>query len=127
MYRNGYRTPDGKFASPTSSMPRSGKAAEESVWNNIEQKPGWSVTRGEVNVRGNGGQLRKYDGVATSPSGNVIGIETKSGGANRDPAQRSFDTWLNSSNANTANGVGASKGISVQRSILTKPESHNDD
>ena len=62
-WRNGYRTADGKFASPLGPE-RSGAAAEQSVWDAVRQKPGWSVVEGRVTVRNAAGDLRVYDGAA---------------------------------------------------------------
>lgn len=119
VFNNGWRTADGKFASPLGSG-RAGGSAEAAVWDAVEAKQGWSVVRGNVAVRDASGQLRYYDGAAISPRGRVIGLETKSGTAVLTPEQRLFDSTLNSSPSNVATGVGQSKGITVQRSILTR-------
>lgn len=119
VWNNGWRTADGKFASPAGTG-RAGGSAEAAVWDAIEAKPGWNVIRGHVAVRDASGQLRYYDGVAISPRGRVIGLETKSGTAIRTPKQREFDSTLNSSPSNVARGVGQSKGITVQRSTLIR-------
>ena len=118
-WNNGWRTADGKFASPQGAD-RSGRAAETAVWDAIEAKPGWQVIRGQVSVRNSTGQLRKYDGAAVSPNGRVIGLEVKSGSANRTPAQSAFDNSLNSSGQDTVPGVGTSSGLQVTRSILIR-------
>lgn len=110
---------DGKFASPLGAG-RAGASAETQVWDAIEAKPGWSVDRGPVAVRDASGQLRYYDGVATSPNGYVIGLEVKSGNATRTAAQRTFDTTLNSNPSNVATGVGQSVGTTVQRSTVIR-------
>ena len=75
------------------------------------------MIEGRVSVRNAAGQLRVYDGVAISPTGRVIGLETKSGGARRTGAQAMFDTRLNASRHNTAVGVGQNAGIIVQRAL----------
>jgi hypothetical protein len=49
-WNNGWRTANGKFASPNGAG-RSGAAAEQSVWDAVNQKPGWSVIEGQVGVR----------------------------------------------------------------------------
>jgi hypothetical protein len=116
-YKNGYKTADGKFASPTGTMPQPGATGEQNVWNSIKQKPGWSVTGGRVHVQDALGNERVYDGVAHSPSGFNIGLEIKSGKAVKTPAQRTFDSNLNSSQANTAVGTGQNKGLVVNRSL----------
>ncbi len=120
VLNNGWRTLDGKFASPLSSV-RPGGSAEVGVWDAIAAKPGWSVRSGNVAVRDASGQLRYYDGIAISPRYRVIGLEVKSGSASRTAAQRLFDTTLNSSPSNVATGVGKSAGTTVQRSILIRP------
>src|SRR5690606_8466828 len=78
IWNNGWRTLDGKFASPLSSA-RPGGGAEVRVWDAIAAKPGWSVRTGNVAVRDASGQLRYYDGLAISPRYKVIGLEVKSG------------------------------------------------
>lgn len=118
-WNNGWRTADGKFASPIGSG-RAGSSGETAVWDAIETKQGWSAIRGQVAVRDASGQLRYYDGAAITPRGRVIGLETKSGAATRTPAQRLFDSTLNANPFNVATGVGQGRGISVQRSILIR-------
>ena len=81
-WNNGWRTADGKFASPNGTG-RGGAAAEQSVWDAVKQKPGWNVIEGQVGVRNASGQLRYYDGAAVSPRGRVIGLEVKSGSATK--------------------------------------------
>lgn len=107
-WNNGWRTADGKFASPNGAG-RSGAAAEQSVWAAVSQKPGWSVIQGNVGVKNASGQLRYYDGVAVSPRGRVIGLEVKSGSAVKTPAQRIFDSGVNT--YNPAVGVGRHAGL----------------
>lgn len=119
VFNNGWRTADGKFASPLGNG-RAGATAETVVWDAIDAKSGWGVVRGQVAVRDASGQLRYYDGAAISPRGRVIGLETKSGSAVRTSEQRLFDSTLNSNFSNVARGVGQSKGITVQRSILIR-------
>lgn len=118
-WKNGWRTADGKFASPQGTV-RSGASAESAVWDAVEAKPGWQVIRGEVSVRDAAGQLRKYDGAAISPGGRTIGLEVKSGTATRTPAQRSFDQALNASGVNTLPTVGQNAGQQVRRTIVIR-------
>ncbi|WP_404395812.1 SpvB/TcaC N-terminal domain-containing protein [Pseudoalteromonas phenolica] len=113
-WKNGWRTADGKFASPNGPG-TPGAAAEQAVWDAVKQKPGWNVIEGRVSVRNANGQLRVYDGAAVSPRGRVIGLEVKSGSATKTAAQRSFDSGVNTSNP--AVGVGQSSGINVGRSL----------
>jgi hypothetical protein len=115
VWNNGWRTLDGKFASPLGAG-RSGAAAEQAVWDAISQKPGWSVIEGRVSVRNAAGDLRVYDGAAVSPRGRVIGLEVKSGSATRTGAQSAFDAGVNT--FNPAVGVGQNSGLQVGRSIL---------
>lgn len=121
IWNNGWRTADGKFASPLGAGPPGG-SAEVGVWDAIAAKPGWSVRTGNVAVRDASGQLRYYDGLAISPHRRFIGLEVKSGDASRTAAQRLFDTTLNSNPGNVATGVGQSAGTTVQRSILIMPD-----
>jgi RHS repeat-associated protein len=120
VQNNGWRTADGKFASPQGPE-RAGKNAEESVWNGVAAKEGWTVTRGNVGVRDASGQLRYYDGAATSPRGRTVGIEVKSGTATQTPSQKAFDAALNSNPANQAHGVGRHTGVTVSRSTVIRP------
>ena len=73
-FNNGWRTADGRFASPQGPG-APGAAAEESVWNAVAAKPGWQVIEGRVSVRNAAGDLRVYDGIAISPRGRAIGLE----------------------------------------------------
>lgn len=104
-------------------MPKSGgevipgSIAEQTTWNAIKNKPGWRVIEGRVSARDATGQLRVYDGVAISPQGRVIGLEVKSGTASKTAAQRAFDTRLNSTRTNTAQGVGEHSDLVIERSI----------
>jgi RHS repeat-associated protein len=117
-WNNGWRTSDGKFASPCGAG-RSGEEAEESVWDAVAQKPGWRIVRGRVYVRDPDGVVRVYDGVAISPRGRAIGLEVKSGNARRTASQREFDRRLNSEPANTAVPVGQHRDVvpPVKRAI----------
>ncbi|MEY9862015.1 RHS repeat-associated protein [Catenulispora sp. GAS73] len=87
---------------------RVGAAAEAQVWDSLERQ-GMNVIRRPVAVRGNGDQLRIFDGAIDLGNGRVIGIEVKSGGASLTADQRAFDTWLNTS-GDAASGVGLSSG-----------------
>jgi RHS repeat-associated protein len=117
VYKNGWRDLKGCFVSPRGAG-RPGVAAETAVWDAIVKKRGWSVRRGNVAVRNSSGQLRYYDGAAISPSGRVIGLEVKSGGATRNGAQRTFDAGVNA--GDIAFGVGRSEGTDVVRSLLIR-------
>jgi len=87
------------------------------TWDAIANKPGWTVTKGRIYVTDSTGQVRVYDGYATTPGGRNIGIEVKSGAGRKTPAQRAFDERLNSSPNNTATGIGKHKDITIDRSI----------
>jgi hypothetical protein len=110
----------GRFLPKVGGELRPGSLAEQATFNAVRQKPGWSVVDRPVSVRDATGQLRVYDGAAISPSGRVIGLETKSGTGRLTPAQRAFDTRLNSSSSSTAQGVGQSAEIIIQRSIQVR-------
>jgi hypothetical protein len=107
----------GQFAQKTGGEVAPGSLAERATLDAIEAKPGWTVTRGRVYATDATGQVRVYDGVATSPSGRVIGIETKSGTGRLTSEQRAFDTRLNSSRHNTATGIGQYENIEILRAI----------
>jgi len=107
----------GQFAPKAGSEVVPGSIAESVTWDAIRAKPGWRVTTGRVYATDATGQIRVYDGVATSPSGRVIGIETKSGTGRLTPEQRAFDTRLNSSRDNTATGIGQYNNLEIQRAI----------
>jgi hypothetical protein len=89
---------------------RVGASAEVNVWDHLETE-GHTVVRGAVAVRGNGGQLRYYDGAIDLGGGNYLGIEVKSGGASRTAEQSSFDNWVG--RGNVASGVGQSHGFNI--------------
>jgi hypothetical protein len=78
------------------------------------------VTRGRVHVKDANGNIRVYDGMATSPRNHNIGLEIKSGNAKRTPSQRDFDSWLNSSPVHVATGFGQVAGQQISRSILIR-------
>jgi hypothetical protein len=112
----------GRFLPKNPGELRPGSLAEQATFDAVARKPGWTVIREPVHVRDATGQLRVYDGAAISPSGRIIGLETKSGTGRLTPAQRAFDTRLNSSKASTAQGVGQSseflgKPIIIERAI----------
>lgn len=92
-WNSGWRTADGKFASPSRAV-RSGAAAEQSVWGAVAQKLGRSVIEGQVGVRNASGQLRYDDGAAVSPRGIIIGLEVKSGSATKTPTQCAFGSGV---------------------------------
>ena len=117
VWNNGWRTADGKFASPLGAG-RAGAAAEQSAWDAIAAKPGWQVQTGPVSVRDAAGQLRVYDGAARPPGKDYwIGLEVKSGSSPYNGTQRAFDSALNASGPATASGVGQSSGIQVRRAL----------
>ena len=111
-WNNGWRTPDGKFASPKGTE-RAGGQAEEEVWDAISKKEGWGVRRGRIYTKDSTGQVRVYDGAAITPDGKYIGLEVKSG-----KAQREFDNRI--SRSNPAIGVGQSEGITISHSITIR-------
>ena len=98
-----------------------GSLAEQAVWDAIAKKPGWSVAKQRVYVTDHTGQVRVYDGAATSPSGRNIGIEVKSGSAMRDIYQRQFDLRLNSSSIRGPNGIGRYECWMIRRAIEVHP------
>ena len=119
VWKNGWRTLDGLWASPQGrGLP--GAAAEKAVWEAIlkyKGSQGWQVITGRVSVRDDTGQLRVYDGVAIAPSGRVVGLEVKSGTAQKNRAQREFDARLNERRENVATSVGRRSGLEVNRAV----------
>ena len=116
-WNNGWRTPNGKFASPKGSE-RAGGQAEEKVWDVISKKDGWGVRKGRIYTKDNTGQVRVYDGAAITPDEEYIGLEVKSGKAQKTKAQREFDNRI--SKSNPAIGVGQSEGITITHSITIR-------
>ena len=116
-WNNGWRTKDGKFASPRGSQ-RAGEQAEKEVWDAIAQKKGWKVERGRIYTKDSTGQVRVYDGMATDPKGRQIGLEVKSGSARKTKAQREIDKRV--SKSNPAKGIGRSKGIEIGHVITIR-------
>ena len=116
-WNNGWRTSDGKFASPKGGQ-KSGAWAEQDVWDTVKQKDGWGVVEGRVYTKDSTGQIRVYDGLAVTPSGKYIGLEVKSGNAKKTKAQREFDNRIGKSNP--AVGVGKSDGISITHVVTIR-------
>ena len=80
---------------PSAEAGRAGGEAVERVRRAIAGKPGWEIAGEEITVRNAAGKARRYDLVARSPSGRLVGIEIKSGKAIRTLSQRLFDQALN--------------------------------
>mgnify|MGYP006290344901 CR=1 FL=1 len=118
-WNNGWRTPDGRFASPQGPG-RAGAAAESTVWDAVEAKSGWSIRRGPVAVRDASGQLRVFDGAAISPKGRAIGLEVKSGTSPYRGSQRAFGSVLNSSGADSLQGLGNNRDLWIRRALGTR-------
>ena len=116
-WNNGWRTEDGKFASPQGNQ-KAGAWAEEEVWDAIAEKEGWTVNRGRVYTKDSTGQVRVYDGMAIDPKGRNIGIEVKSGSAQKTRAQREFDNRI--SKDNPAKGIGKYKDIEIGYTITIR-------
>lgn len=95
---------------------RAGERAEEAVWDAIDAKPGWTANRGRVTVRDASGRARVCDGMARSPLGRIIGLETKSGTARRNAWQRTFDRGV--SKNSPAIAVGRYAGDKIRRVLL---------
>jgi RHS repeat-associated protein len=107
----------GRFAPKVGGEVAPGSIAESATWDAIANKPGWTVTPGRIYVRDATGQVRVYDGYATSPSGRNIGLEVKSGTGKLRPEQRAFDTRLNSNRFNKATGIGQHRGLEIDRAV----------
>lgn len=76
-WNNGWRTSDGKFASPQGNQ-KAGAWAEQDAWDSIKQEEDWEVVQGRIFTKDCTGQIRVYDEVAVTPSGKNIGVEVKS-------------------------------------------------
>jgi hypothetical protein len=87
-----------------------GAEAEKAVWDSLEES-GATVVRGRIYCRGNGEQVRVYDGAIDLRDGRYIGIEVKNGSATRTADQRVFDTWVDS--GNEAVGIGQANGFRI--------------
>ena len=107
-WNNGWRTPDGKFASPQGGI--SGQGAVDQVRTQLSDK-GWTHLGDELSVRNSNGQLRRYDLVFKKPDGTIVGVEVKSNTATKTKAQRLFDEGV--SKATPTKGVGKFKGQEV--------------
>jgi hypothetical protein len=85
------RDSQGHFAGNSGTIPGTpGVDAAETYLTNAN----YTIDGREISVRGADGTLRRYDIVATSPDGTVIGIEVKSGSATRTAQQIAIDTEL---------------------------------
>ncbi len=73
------------------------------------------MREGRIYTKDNTGQVRVYDGAAITPDEKYIGLEVKSGKAQKTKAQREFDNRI--SKSNPAIGVGQSEGITITHSI----------
>lgn len=73
------------------------------------------MREGRIYTKDNTGQVRVYDGAAITPDEKYIGLEVKSGKAQKTKAQREFDNRI--SKSNPAIGVGPSEGITITHSI----------
>ncbi|KEO58789.1 hemagglutinin repeat-containing protein [Thalassospira permensis] len=106
-----FRTPDGKFASQ-GGLPSPGtKSAQE--YTQYLRDNGFDVVGEELTVRGAVGN-RRYDAVVRTDSGELWGIEYKSGGATKTPQQDFNDMYINQFGAD---GVGQLAGETVVGNI----------
>lgn len=87
-----YRTPDGKFASPTGVSPPGTVKANEFA-KHLESN-GMEVVGTEMVVKGPLGD-RRYDIVVRDTNGKLHGIEVKSGTANKTSYQEFTDYFVN--------------------------------
>lgn len=115
-WNNGWRTSDGKFASPQGSG-ISGQKAVDAVRTDLSGRD-WTHLGDELSVRNSSGQLRRYDLVFRKPDGTVIGVEVKSNTASKTKAQRIFDNGV--SKAPPAKGVGKFKGQEIEEVLTVK-------
>jgi hypothetical protein len=112
LYPDGsLRTPDGKFASVAGS-PAPGTTAA-SNYADFLSRNGVNVVGKEVAVEGPLG-LRRYDIVVRDASGNLQGIEIKTGTAGKTPYQDFTDKFVNQFGAQ---GTGRIAGETVKSSV----------
>ncbi len=85
--RDGY----GHFAGNSGTIPGTPgvDAAEKQLLDD-----GYTINGREISVKNADNKLRRYDIVATSPEGVVVGVEVKSGSATRTQQQRKIDAEL---------------------------------
>ncbi|MEV6879661.1 polymorphic toxin-type HINT domain-containing protein [Amycolatopsis sp. NPDC051128] len=102
------RTADGKWAGTLGA--NVGVDAEKAVWDDLSAR-GMNIVRGRIYCVGNGEQVRVYDGAIDLGNGDYVGIEVKSGTADRDAAQRAFDHWVES--GNIAKGTGRARDFRI--------------
>ena len=117
-YNNGYRTPDGKFASPTGDLPRAGKEAVAQATRELEAM-GFKIRESEVQASV-AGRSRVYD-LVVEKDGLFYGVEIKSGGAMPTAEQRAFDSYVRAYNGE---GVrigpkGSGAGINRLKGVIT--------
>jgi RHS repeat-associated protein len=105
IYKNGYRTPNGKWAKATGPG-KSGEYYVDEVAKRINAKEGWSVVAREITFRAANGETRRYDLIVRDPKGRLLGIECKSGSAPYKNPQKAFDQAINSSKGSYAEGAG---------------------
>lgn len=103
-----YRTPDGKFASPTGLAPPGTVKADEFA-KHLESN-GMEVVGTEMVVKGPLGD-RRYDIVVRDASGKLHGLEVKSGTANKTSYQEFTDYFVNEFGAQ---GKGRLKGEFIE-------------
>ncbi|WP_241088825.1 Hint domain-containing protein [Pseudomonas viridiflava] len=103
-----YRTPDGKFASPTGLAPPGTVKADEFA-KHLESN-GMEVVGTEMVVKGPLGD-RRYDIVVRDASGKLHGLEVKSGTANKTSYQEFTDYFVNEFGAQ---GKGRLKGEVIE-------------
>lgn len=84
---------------------------------NLQLSEGQPFFSGEC-TKDNTGQVRVYDGVARGPQKRWIGLEVKSGTAQKKRAQREFDNRIGKNNP--ARGFGRSKNIEIHHIITIR-------
>ena len=70
-WNNGWRTSNGKFASPQGGG-ISGQGAVDAVRTDLSSNNGWTYLGDELSVRNSSGQLRRYDLVFRKPDGTQL-------------------------------------------------------
>ncbi|MET9266272.1 hypothetical protein [Amycolatopsis sp. NPDC004079] len=109
LYDDGSVRIDGKWAGSTGSVV--GAAKEAQAWDQLASE-GMTVVRGRIYTRGNGMQVRVYDGAVDLGNGKYLGIEVKPTVDYRvEPWQKAFDAWVGA--GNVAKGYGGAAGYDI--------------
>jgi len=116
IWNNGWRTSDGKFATPNSTE-RAGEQAVIAVKEKLSND-GWTFIGEELTVVNDSGQRRRYDLVFKDSEGVLVGVEVKSNSAIKTKSQRLFDAGVTPDTP--AIGVGKFRGNEITKTVTYK-------